>query len=271
MPLEQDGSTLRAAVLTLNEHFLDWQLRKGSAFGPDDAAVRDQALAVFDTAADPFTPIDGLPFRLTYGHLAAGYHRLDLLRRFVATKPECLTALDNDGENILHRAAWSDGPAVQFLVEQGVPLQTKENTWNAISAPISESLNDNFDVMIGHLGFDDPIERRLELRMIHYAAQHGNMYVIARLAEHKANLKIQDRNGNTALHYAALAGQTDAFCHLLPYIDVRVADNYLFTAMSCAALAGEVVLYPPISWERLMKTGLPTLFSTEAWMTRRSC
>ncbi len=238
VPLEKDGSTLQAAAMTLYEHVLDWQLRRGGALAPDDAALRYQALAVFDTAEDPLTVIKGSPFRTTYMHLAASYHRVDLLRRFVAVKPECLKAEDNTGHNPLHSAAWSNGPAVSFLIEQGVPLKTDRFRWNAIAAPIFEKLNDNFDAMIGRVGLDDVIETDWESRMIQSAASNGNVYVIDHLIEHSAAPGVQNKYQQTALHYAAETDEVDAFRHLLPHIDIREQDYWKCTAVSVAAQRG---------------------------------
>lgn len=238
VPLEQDGSTLRAAALTLFEHVLDWQLNRDSALGPSDAALRDQAMAVFDTAEDPFTVIEGSPFRRNYAHLAAEYHRIDLLRRFVAVKPECLVAVDEKGESLLHKAAWSHGPAVPFLIGQGVPLTTERSQWNAIAAPIGEKLNENFDLMVDHLGLDDPIETTWEIKMIHWAARYGNLYVIRHLIEYRAAVGAQDKYKRTALHVAAQDDQVDAFRSLLPHIGVQEQDHWKRTAISAAAQSG---------------------------------
>ncbi|TXH45940.1 MAG: hypothetical protein E6Q92_02710 [Burkholderiaceae bacterium] len=239
VPQERDGSTLRAAALTLLEHLLEWTGSPGT-LGKDDAVLRVQALAVFDTAEDPFTVLEGSTSGLTYAHLAASYHRVDLLRRFIAFNPECLILEEASGQNLLHSAAWQDGPAVHFLIEQGVPLKTKRSQWSAISAPIIEKLNDNFDAMIGHLGIDDPIEMTTEGKMIHFAAMHSNMYVIEHLTKHGAVLDSLDNQESTALLYAAQYDQAEAFRCLLPHIDVQKQDRWKRTAISFAAQCGAV-------------------------------
>ncbi|MBB3189198.1 ankyrin repeat domain-containing protein [Halomonas cerina] len=238
VPMEEDGSTLRDAAMTLSEHALDWRLCRGRTLGSEDAALLDQALAVFDTVEDPFTVLEGSPFGKTYGHLAAEYHRVDLLCRFIAVQPACLQIEDQRGFNLLHSAAFSNGPAVPFLIAHGVPLKTEKNQWNAISIPIFEKQNANFNVMIGHLGIDDLIEISTELRLIHLAATSGNMYVIEHLIEHGATLDVQNKYKRTALHHAAIADQVDAFRYLLPHIDIQKQDNWKGTAVSSAALFG---------------------------------
>ena len=238
VPLEQDGSTLRAAALTLCEHVLDWQLNRASALGPSDAALRDQAMAVFDTAEDPLAVIEGTPFRRTYAHLAAEYHCIDLLRRFAEINPECLVAVDGSGDSLLHKAAWSHGPAVPFLIAQGVPLTTDKSQWNAIAVPISEKLDENFNLMVDHLSLEDPIETTWQTRMIHCAARHGNLYVIRHLIESRASVGAQDKYKQTALHDAAQNDQVDAFRSLLPHIDVQEEDYWKQTAISAAAQSG---------------------------------
>ncbi|PRZ43819.1 ankyrin repeat domain-containing protein [Tritonibacter scottomollicae] len=238
VPVKEDGSTMQAAVLTLAERFLDWRMQKGGAFDADDAALQTQALAVFDDAEDPLVVIESDPFRKTYAHLAAFYHRVELLRRFISTAPECLMVEDRDGENLLHKAAWSHGPAVPFLLSEGVPPTTDKYTWNAISSAISENLNGNFDAMIGQINLDDPIETTSDIRMIHFAARNGNTYVIEYLTEHGADLSLQDQYGETALHEAARADQVTAFQYLLQHIDIRKQDNSNRTAISTAASSG---------------------------------
>ena len=237
VPLEEDGATLRAAAMTLSEHFLDWQMREGEPLGLYENTVREQALAVFDTAEDPLALVEPRVGK-TFAHLAASYHLVDLLRRFIAIKPECLKVEQLDGSNLLSCAAWSNGPAVRFLIEEGVPLQGENGQWCAIAAPISEKLNDNFDAMIGHLGLNDPIDTLHGIRAIHYACRFGNMYVVEYLIKQGASLDVQDNYENTALHYAAIHGRVDAFSYLLPYIDIQKQNQWKFTAVSEAALYG---------------------------------
>ena len=238
VPVKEDGSTMRAAVLTLYEHFLDWRMRKGGALEADEAALQAQALVVFDYAEDPLVVIERDPFQKTFAHIAAYYHRVELLQRFISTAPECLKVEDRDGENLLHKAAWSHGPAVPFLLGQGVPQITDKCTWNAISAPISENLKGNFDAMIGQINLDDPIETTSDIRMIHYAARNGNSYVIKYLIERGADLGLQDKYGETALHEAARADEVTAFQHLLQHVDISKQDNSNRTAISTAAIYG---------------------------------
>lgn len=238
VPLEDDGSTLRAAALTLREHALDWQLRRGGALPPDDAAIRDQALAVFDTAKNPLAVLGGSSRGYTFADLAASYHRVELLKRFFALKPESVYVEDREGRNLIHSAAWSNGPAIPFLIAQGVALKTEKSPWNAIMAPICEHLNDNFDAMINHVGLNDVIETSREHRMIHWAALYGNMYVIERLTQQDANLSVQNKYKQTALYYAAEHDQVDAFRYLLPHIDIQKSDAWERTAISIASLFG---------------------------------
>lgn len=238
MHLEEDGSTLRAAVLALNEHNMDWQLNRDRCLSPDDVALRDQALAVFDTAEDPLAVVDGSPYSKMCVHLAASYHRVDLLRRFAAIEPGCLKAEDQRGENPLHYAAWTDGPAVLLLLEQGVPLKTDNSKSNAIATPIQEGLNENFDAMIAHVDADEPTDSPAQFHMLHWAARYGNLYVIDRLLSLKATVDLTDANKRTALHWAAEANQAEAFRRLLPQIDPLALNTWKGTALSTAAMSG---------------------------------
>ncbi|GAB2198267.1 hypothetical protein MAH4_23780 [Sessilibacter sp. MAH4] len=192
VPLEDDGSTLRAAALTLQEHLVDWT-QSNEPLERDNVMLRDQALAVFDTAKDPLAVLEGSRSDKTYAHLAAIYHRVKLLKRFFALKPESINVEDRDGQNLIHSAAWSNGPAVPFLIAQGIPLKTEKYPWHAIAFPIIEHLNDNFDAMINHVGLNNIIESSCEQRMIHLAARYGNMYVIERLTQQDANLSVLDK------------------------------------------------------------------------------
>lgn len=238
VPLKEDGSTLRAAASTLSEEKLNWQMCRSKALKPEDVAVRDQALAVFDTAENPLTIIEGSLNGSTYVHLAADYHRVDLLRRFIASVPECLKAETRRGDSLLHCAVWSEGPAVPFLLKQGAPLKTAKQSWHVIAPSISEGLNDNFEVLADSIALDDAIETTWQTRMVHLAARYGNMHVIEHLANRGALLDVQDKYEQTALHEAAKSDQVAAFVYLLPHLDIRSQDAWKGTAITDAARFG---------------------------------
>lgn len=235
---QEDGSTLSAAALTLQNYYSDWQLSRSKSLSTADRILMDQALAIFDTAQDPSELIEGSHFRRTYAHLAADYHRVDLLRRFVAAKPECLKSEDDSGGNLLFSAAWSEGPAVRFLIDMGVPMRTEKEPWCAIAAPITEKLIDNFNAMVVHLDLDEPIEATTQIRMVHYAARCGNLYVIEYLDRHGATLDVVDGDGKTALIHAAECDQAEIFRYLMKRIDILKQDKWRHTAISAAAWRG---------------------------------
>lgn len=237
VPLENDGSTLRAAALTLAEHTLDWT--HGSKYlTAKEAAVKSQAIKVLHFAEDPMVVSDGINTGKTHAHLAAEYHVIDLLRRFVALDAGCLEAETTHGENLLHRAAWADGPAVPYLIEQGVPLTTNSCRWNAISPTISEHQFYNFDAMVGSMDLDDPIESQWDLKLIHWAARHGSLYVIDYLIRHHATLISEDKFKNSALHHAAMVDQIDVLRCLMPHIELQKQNKSKNTPISEAAKSG---------------------------------
>lgn len=238
VPVKKDGSTLRAAALTLAQHVQDWQFRRSGPLDSEQVAIRDQALAVFETAQEPLTLIEGSPVDLTYAHLAAQYHRVALLRRFAEIDPRCLKVEDNRGDNPLYSASWSGGPAVPYLIGQGVPLKTEANPWNAIAPAIMEKIDENFGVMIEYLNLDEDIYTEYKCKLIHVAAHDGNLHVTEYLINHGATLSVEDCFERTALHYTALQDQVEAFRKLLPHIDVQKQDLWKATPVSTAALAG---------------------------------
>lgn len=61
---------------------------------------------------------------------------------------------------------------------------------------------------------------------LHEAAKQGTIYIINCLSEDKINLKIQDKNGLTPLHYAAIFNQKKAYEVLLEKgSDPKIKDN----------------------------------------------
>lgn len=238
MPLESDGSTVRAAALTLHEHLLDWRLNRSNTLGPQDAAIRETALNVFDCATDPNALVDGTQTDLRHVMIAAQYHRVDLLRRFIESDQNCLKYEDQTGAGLVFGAAWSNGPAVAFLIEQGASLTLNGSVENAIGIAIWEKLDDNFDAMIGKIGLDDPVHGATEGRMIHLAAGSGNERAVRYLAKEGAVVDLPDVNGWTALAWAAQTNRAETFRFLLSYIDVRIPDNWGRNPISLAAANG---------------------------------
>ena len=101
-----------------------------------------------------------------------------------------------------------------------------------------KDFNNNFDAMIGHVGLDDPIDSTSGSRMIHTAAEFGNLHVIDHLIAGGATLDMPDENKRTALDYAAVRDRADAFHRLLPHIDIEKLDVWGDNPISTAAQFG---------------------------------
>ncbi len=250
MRLAEDGSTIKDAALVLSEHHLEWPKCGNGMLSVDEEAIRQAALAVFDNAEHPGMIVDGSKTRRTYAHLAAHYHSVDLLKRFVAIEPDCLQLVDIKGETLLHKAAWTDGPAVPFLIEQGVPLKPVKCEWNAIATAVSEKRNDNFDAMIDYFDNGDFVETVQESKLVHWAAAYDNLHVINYLITKRATIDSTDKYGCTALHHAAINNAVNAFEMLLPHSDIQADDAGHRTAISLAAAFGaEHVLSAYLNYE----------------------
>lgn len=76
---------------------------------------------------------------------------------------------------------------------------------------------------------------------LHYAAAAGHLEIVRSLIKKGIDVKAQDKSGKTALHYAASAGHLEVVRFLIEEgVDVKTQDRYDRTPSHCAAASGHI-------------------------------
>ncbi|KAK3583377.1 hypothetical protein CHS0354_040339 [Potamilus streckersoni] len=141
-----------------------------------------------------------------------------------------LNARTNDNKHVLHIAAHHDNLSIiKHLIENypSLPLQNDKNGWTAIhyaaaggSAPVIEALI--------QAGLDLNARTNDNKHVLHIAAHHDNLSIIKHLIENNPSLSLQnDKNGWTAIHYAAAGGSAPVIEALIQAgLDLNARTSY---------------------------------------------
>ncbi|MEO1366529.1 MAG: ankyrin repeat domain-containing protein, partial [Acidobacteriota bacterium] len=130
------------AAQILSSYLRAWSLGE-TQLSESEAAFRDYCLTLFDQSDTPGALVASpTESRTTHVGLAASYGRLETLERFRRVDPGCLDRVNTRNRKKtwpLHRAAWAQEEAVDFLLAFGVSATARDldgEGWPAIAAPI---------------------------------------------------------------------------------------------------------------------------------------
>lgn len=171
-------------------------------------------------------------------HLAAHAGELEITR-ILLDHGANVEVHDNEGRTPLFRAVWShDAEYVQFLLDRGADPEYR--VFHDVDALYVAALNNQVAVMNVLIGDGIDLVKALEERkMIHSAAERGDLDVIRTLVQCGVGIDSPDENGDMALHYAAGAGQTDVVRYLLEAgADIDAPGRFKRTSLLYAAMEG---------------------------------
>ena len=147
-------------------------------------------------------------------HLAAHSGALEVTRILLDSGAK-IEVYDKIGRTPLLRAVWShNAEYVQFLLDRGADANYK--LFHDLDALYSAALNDELAIMKVLVGDNVDLVKALEERkMIHLAAERGDVDVVRVLVKCGVSITSADENGELAIHYAAGAGQLEVIKFLL--------------------------------------------------------
>ncbi|NBE07759.1 nSTAND1 domain-containing NTPase [Paragemmobacter ruber] len=226
------------AACILQEYRAVWPSRSDAEIGPEDADLRRFAIRVFEQADDPFLVVPGTKIDRRYAALAASYHLESLLRRFLSIHPECLQIRTKTNESLLGMACWTDGAAIDLLLQAGLSPLEDEGIWHPIAAAIVNRLTGVVDKLLTYYpDVNAPIGPG-STTILHVAAQNDCLHTLTRALARSADPKVQNGYQHTPLHLAASAGTVRCFEILLPLSDPLARDSDGRLALAEAASKG---------------------------------
>jgi ankyrin repeat protein len=168
---------------------------------------------------------------------------LGLVNRLIASRPEDVHALDENGRTPLHAALYGGHTEVaQFLLSRGANRDAwDDDDWTPMHIASQSGNTDIVRLLLqkkAHLNTQTKGDRQTPLDL---ALHNGNLQVVRFLLEHGANVNTRDSQGLTPLHIAFQRGDVDASRLLLERganVNARRADRQ--TPLHVASWGGEL-------------------------------
>lgn len=237
-PLSDPGpEAIAEAARALSDSSTEWALGDDDQIGAEAVVERAHALALFDHARDPATPVAGSKSGNLFIHLAALYGRVDLIRRFAAADPATPVLPRQDGRQPLGQAAWTSAEAVRCLLDLGAdPNATQDKGVRPLDLAIWGGCRPTFDLI---LPLTDPAQASAAVaNPLSSAAQTGEFDLLRRLEQRGFAHDGPAINGFTPLIGAAWGGDPAIFVHCLDRGDPCLRDSQGLNTLDVLAVRG---------------------------------
>jgi ankyrin repeat protein len=149
-------------------------------------------------------------------------------------------ANDRGGTPLMYSATVGDLDAVEFLLARGALVNAHAtNGWTALTLAAARGFDQVATVLLAH-GADPNVRDIYGWTPLMRAVEHERRAVVQVLLDSdRVNLDVQNENGHTALHHAALEGLTDIARMLVAHgADVKLRDHAGRTSMALAIASG---------------------------------
>ncbi|KAF0720286.1 Aste57867_430 [Aphanomyces stellatus] len=128
---------------------------------------------------------------------------------------------------------------VKFLIERKANVALGHNSgWSPLHIACSKGHMGVINYLLQHIPID--IQTNHGSTPLHLASTYGKLDVVQRLIAQKANTKLVDTNGWSALHDACSNGHMEVVRYLIQYLDVNVKNNNGQTPLYLAAQNGKL-------------------------------
>ncbi|XP_062590628.1 uncharacterized protein LOC134252223 [Saccostrea cucullata] len=179
-------------------------------------------------------------------HLSCLNSKMDMCKYIVNTYPFLLDVIDDNGENVLHDAAWDGNIEIlKFLLDRGLDIKSTRSDGKTVLHLCC--LNDKIDMceflVNTYPDLLDVTDNDGE-NALHDAVWGGNIDLAKFLLEEGLDIKSTRSDGKTVLHQCCMNGQTDMCKYLVntcPFL-LDVTDNDGENALHDAACSGNVDL-----------------------------
>ena len=173
--------------------------------------------------------------------MVACAERDDSLRRVLLEHGARVNAAnDRGGTPLMYSATVGDLEAVQLLLSRGAEINAHAtNGWTALTLAAARGFDDVATVLLAH-GADPNVRDIYGWTPLMRAVEHERRAVVRVLLESdRLNINVQNENGHTALHQAALGGFTEIGRMLVTRgANVTLIDHAGRTPMALAIASG---------------------------------
>ncbi|MCB2077677.1 MAG: ankyrin repeat domain-containing protein [Novosphingobium sp.] len=226
--IEQQATPARIelAARVLHEYRSVWPGKKDSELISDDALLRNYLLAIFQNAKDGMEIVQNAGVGKRFIHVAASYHCIALIKKFVQANKACLNAEMEDGSTPLKAAAWTDGDAVQLLLELGAAPFTQDGKWHPITGAIQKGAQRNYEALIDRYRQD--LETSVGpdgVTMIFEAAWCSDTHCLYDLLVRGADPNAKSDSGWRPIHFSALKNRSAHFEVLLQHVPLSTTQE----------------------------------------------
>lgn len=184
--------------------------------------------------------------KITQLHEAAGSGNLEILR-FIIDKAKDIDVRDADGYTPLIYALLSGHiEAIRLLIEKGAKVNIRDSC-NRITLHYAAEKNDaeSVEVLLNQRNIDLDVQDKNGLTSLHDSAIGGYSIVASLLIRHGASVNIKDKEGMTPLHWAAYKEHSEVVRLLLESknIILREKNKENQTVLHYAAIAGPIEIF----------------------------